>query len=95
MAADGAWRTRSRTGTLELAAVTGLPTIGCRRAGGGLAGQVFVSGIALMAVALFIRSRSYAYDMFEIAERHDDRDGLARVVRLRKSQHRNHRQSSQ
>ena len=41
----------SRTGRhaasdhLELAAVTGLPTIGCRRAGGGLAGQVFVSNL--------------------------------------------------
>jgi cyclic 2,3-diphosphoglycerate synthase len=30
---------------LELAALTGLPTIGCRRAGGGLAGQVFVSNV--------------------------------------------------
>src|SRR5207247_3472462 len=30
---------------LELAAITGLPTIGCRRAGGGLAGQVFVSNL--------------------------------------------------
>src|SRR5262249_2685863 len=30
---------------LELAAITGLPTIGCRRAGGGLAGQVFVSNV--------------------------------------------------
>jgi cyclic 2,3-diphosphoglycerate synthase len=30
---------------LELAAVTGLPTIGCRRAGGGLAGQVFFSNV--------------------------------------------------
>jgi cyclic 2,3-diphosphoglycerate synthase len=44
--------TLSRTGRhaasdhLELAAVTGLPTIGCRRAGGGLAGQVFVSNVA-------------------------------------------------
>ncbi len=42
----------SRTGRhaasdhLELAAVSGLPTIGCRRAGGGLAGQVFVSNVA-------------------------------------------------
>jgi cyclic 2,3-diphosphoglycerate synthase len=41
----------SRTGRhaasdhLELAAVTGLPTIGCRRAGGGFAGQVFVSNV--------------------------------------------------
>jgi cyclic 2,3-diphosphoglycerate synthetase len=41
----------SRTGRhaasdhLELAAMTGLPTIGCRRAGGGLAGQVFVSNL--------------------------------------------------
>jgi cyclic 2,3-diphosphoglycerate synthetase len=41
----------SRTGRhaasdhLELAALTGLPTIGCRRAGGGLAGQVFVSNL--------------------------------------------------
>jgi cyclic 2,3-diphosphoglycerate synthase len=41
----------SRTGRhaasdhLELAAITGLPTIGCRRAGGGLAGQVFVSNV--------------------------------------------------
>jgi cyclic 2,3-diphosphoglycerate synthetase len=39
----------SRTGRhaasdhLELAAVTGLPTVGCRRAGGGLAGKVFFS----------------------------------------------------
>jgi cyclic 2,3-diphosphoglycerate synthetase len=31
---------------LELAALTGLPTIGCRRAGGGLAGQVFVSNVS-------------------------------------------------
>jgi cyclic 2,3-diphosphoglycerate synthase len=30
---------------LELAVVTGLPTIGCRRAGGGLAGQTFVSNV--------------------------------------------------
>ena len=30
---------------LELATITGLPTIGCRRAGGGLAGQVFVSNV--------------------------------------------------
>jgi cyclic 2,3-diphosphoglycerate synthetase len=30
---------------LELAAITGLPTIGCRRAGGGLAGRVFVSNV--------------------------------------------------
>jgi cyclic 2,3-diphosphoglycerate synthase len=30
----------------ELAAISGLPTIGCRRAGGGLAGQVFVSNVA-------------------------------------------------
>jgi cyclic 2,3-diphosphoglycerate synthetase len=42
----------SRTGRhaasdhLELAAISGLPTIGCRRAGGGLAGQVFVSNVA-------------------------------------------------
>jgi cyclic 2,3-diphosphoglycerate synthase len=41
----------SRTGRhaasdhLELAAVSGLPTIGCRRAGGGLAGQVVVSNV--------------------------------------------------
>ncbi len=41
----------SRTGRhaasdhFELAAMTGLPTIGCRRAGGGLAGQVFVSNL--------------------------------------------------
>jgi cyclic 2,3-diphosphoglycerate synthetase len=30
---------------LELAVTTGLPTVGCRRAGGGLAGQVFVSNV--------------------------------------------------
>jgi cyclic 2,3-diphosphoglycerate synthetase len=30
---------------LELAALTGLPTIGCRRAGGGLAGSTFVSNV--------------------------------------------------
>jgi cyclic 2,3-diphosphoglycerate synthetase len=30
---------------LELAAVCGVPTIGCRRAGGGLAGSVFVSNV--------------------------------------------------
>jgi cyclic 2,3-diphosphoglycerate synthase len=30
---------------LETAALTGVPTIGCRRAGGGLAGQVFTSNI--------------------------------------------------
>lgn len=42
----------SRTGRhaasdhFELAAISGLPTIGCRRAGGGLAGQVFVSNVA-------------------------------------------------
>jgi len=41
----------SRTGRhaasdhLELAAMTGLATIGCRRVGGGLAGQVFVSNL--------------------------------------------------
>jgi cyclic 2,3-diphosphoglycerate synthetase len=31
---------------LETAALCGVPTIGCRRAGGGLAGQVFVSNVA-------------------------------------------------
>jgi cyclic 2,3-diphosphoglycerate synthetase len=31
---------------LEIAALCGVPTIGCRRAGGGLAGQVFVSNVA-------------------------------------------------
>jgi cyclic 2,3-diphosphoglycerate synthetase len=31
---------------LEIAAICGVPTIGCRRAGGGLAGQVFVSNVA-------------------------------------------------
>ena len=31
---------------LELAVVTGLPTVGCRRAGGGLAGQVAVSNVS-------------------------------------------------
>jgi cyclic 2,3-diphosphoglycerate synthetase len=42
----------SRTGRhaasdhFELAAISGLPTIGCRRTGGGLAGQVFVSNVA-------------------------------------------------
>jgi cyclic 2,3-diphosphoglycerate synthetase len=42
----------SRTGRhaasdhLETAALYGVPTIGCRRAGGGLAGQVFVSNVA-------------------------------------------------
>jgi cyclic 2,3-diphosphoglycerate synthetase len=30
---------------LETAAIYGVPTIGCRRAGGGLAGQVFVSNV--------------------------------------------------
>src|SRR5262249_35700576 len=30
---------------LEIAAICGVPTIGCRRAGGGLAGQVFVSNV--------------------------------------------------
>jgi cyclic 2,3-diphosphoglycerate synthetase len=30
---------------LELAALTGLPTIGCRRAGGGIAGAPFVSNV--------------------------------------------------
>lgn len=30
---------------LEIAALAGVPTIGCRRAGGGLAGQVFVSNV--------------------------------------------------
>ena len=43
---------RSRSGRhaasdhLEIAALTGVPTIGCRRAGGGLAGAVFVSNVA-------------------------------------------------
>ena len=42
---------RSRAGQhaasdyLELAALTGLPTIGCRRAGGGIAGAPFVSNV--------------------------------------------------
>jgi cyclic 2,3-diphosphoglycerate synthase len=42
---------RSRAGRhaasdhLELAALTGVPTIGCRRAGGGLAGAVFTSNV--------------------------------------------------
>jgi cyclic 2,3-diphosphoglycerate synthetase len=31
---------------LEVAALAGVPTIGCRRAGGGLAGAVFVSNVA-------------------------------------------------
>ena len=31
---------------LEIAAVAGVPTIGCRRAGGGLAGRLFVSNVA-------------------------------------------------
>ena len=31
---------------LEIAALSGVPTIGCRRAGGGLAGAVFVSNVA-------------------------------------------------
>ncbi|HZT92727.1 MAG TPA: hypothetical protein VFA05_11870 [Gaiellaceae bacterium] len=31
---------------LEIAALAGVPTIGCRRAGGGLAGSVFVSNVA-------------------------------------------------
>src|SRR6266487_1829722 len=31
---------------LEIAAICGVPTIGCRRAGGGLAGKVFVSNVA-------------------------------------------------
>ena len=41
----------SRTGRhaasdyLEIAAICGVPTIGCRRAGGGLAGKVFVSNV--------------------------------------------------
>jgi cyclic 2,3-diphosphoglycerate synthetase len=30
---------------LEIAALAGVPTVGCRRAGGGLAGQVFVSNV--------------------------------------------------
>jgi len=43
---------RSRAGRhaasdhLEIAALAGVPTIGCRRAGGGLAGGVFVSNVA-------------------------------------------------
>ncbi len=43
---------RSRSGRhaasdhLEIAALSGVPTIGCRRAGGGLAGAVFVSNVA-------------------------------------------------
>jgi cyclic 2,3-diphosphoglycerate synthetase len=43
---------RSRSGQhaasdhLELAALAGVPTIGCRRAGGGLAGAVFFSNVA-------------------------------------------------
>ncbi len=43
---------RSRAGRhaasdhLEIAATCGVPTIGCRRAGGGLAGAVFVSNVA-------------------------------------------------
>ena len=42
---------RSRSGRhaasdhLEIAALTGVPTVGCRRAGGGLAGAVFVSNV--------------------------------------------------
>ena len=52
---------RSRAGQhaasdyLELAALTGLPTIGCRRAGGGIAGAPFVSNVvegARLAAAL-------------------------------------------
>jgi len=47
---------RSRSGRhaasdhLEIAALAGVPTIGCRRAGGGLAGAVFVSNVAAGAV---------------------------------------------
>ena len=43
---------RSRAGRhaasdhLEIAALAGVPTIGCRRAGGGLAGAVFVSNVS-------------------------------------------------
>jgi cyclic 2,3-diphosphoglycerate synthetase len=43
---------RSRSGRhaasdyLEIAVLAGVPTIGCRRAGGGLAGSVFVSNVA-------------------------------------------------
>jgi cyclic 2,3-diphosphoglycerate synthetase len=43
---------RSRAGRhaasdhLEIAALSGVPTIGCRRAGGGLAGAVFTSNVA-------------------------------------------------
>jgi cyclic 2,3-diphosphoglycerate synthetase len=41
---------------LETAALCGVPTIGCRRAGGGLAGQVFVSNV-LEGAALAARQR--------------------------------------
>jgi cyclic 2,3-diphosphoglycerate synthetase len=47
---------RSRAGRhaasdhLEIAALCGVPTIGCRRAGGGLAGAVFTSNVAAGAV---------------------------------------------
>ena len=53
---------RSRSGRhaasdhLEIAALAGVPTIGCRRAGGGLAGAVFVSNVAAGA-ALAARRR--------------------------------------
>jgi cyclic 2,3-diphosphoglycerate synthetase len=53
---------RSRSGLhaasdhLEIAALAGVPTIGCRRAGGGLAGAVFVSNVAAGAAIAAERS---------------------------------------
>ena len=53
---------RSRSGLhaasdhLEIAALAGVPTIGCRRAGGGLAGAVFVSNVAAGAALAAERS---------------------------------------
>jgi cyclic 2,3-diphosphoglycerate synthetase len=41
---------------LEVAALAGVPTIGCRRAGGGLAGAVFTSNVAAGAALAAARS---------------------------------------
>jgi cyclic 2,3-diphosphoglycerate synthase len=59
----------SRTGRhaasdhLETAALCGVPTVGCRRAGGGLAGQVFVSNVLEGAVlAAELRPDAIVFD---------------------------------
>ena len=66
---------------LETAAVCGVPTIGCRRAGGGLAGQVFVSNV-LEGARLAVERRPDVV-VFD-GERRRDPAGRGRPPRARR-----------